>query len=752
MKDIEVCIPIITTLLGVAYPILLQVISLLESKYNASSILSIFENEYEYKSFKWLLYASLLSTIFYILGGYTLILKYHPRFQECINSMLLVVVACAVICFFLLINKVLLYLSTRKLVDYLISKKNSEGIYNSEILESITDIYCWAIKNEEEKIAETLNDHVYKLFSDFRKSKPNNPEGYPDAYYSLYYKVSRNIALSNSKILTQTETLATGGIFLLGEFVSNAIAIKTYRYLWFNLMFCVKNDKGDSIMTYWKNAFQFFQYSLPEIVSEYSPDYSQIMNSNDIIKRKQERKKYLEFHYAFGGLLYYKSKFNCIKRIFDFTNQQPPEYVLFPKSMTSLFEWYMHFSDNLYNRELAFMDFVYPFPDTEGVKADGTIRGSICSYISLLFLRQYTLIEYTYQSFTDMPVLPKEIIKCRIWLENIDAFINDVNFILKKISILRELGFEYYDYFSDGWCEKNNKIKPIDLLKTTKFQLEEKIIISQKEQSLSVSKIEKFRNNSKVIVDNFIQNIEKASISKEPENNYNFLQMRGQSYLFDRFAFCDDADISYGDVESVLAESLTISLKRKYSAFFISNRTTIYTLETKDVFKAIDKLNVSSEYVIIMFGVYLDFYKDILKIKDLKEDKYGEIDILKFDTCIPSVYNSLFIIKKQDLPSLRFYDIPETDKVKYKLTTQIDENHHVYADIIDYKENPELLQRIKNENRDPNKDLSKCVLAKIDLFAELRMGKDVEMIHMLIDSGYEQRGLVSYIHDITPLE
>ena len=104
------------------------------------------------------------------------------------------------------------------------------------------------------------------------------------------------------------------------------------------------------------------------------------------------------------------------------------------------------------------------------------------------------------------------------------------------------------------------------------------------------------------------------------------------------------------------------------------------------------------------------------------------------------------------MPSLRFYDIPETDKVKYKLTTQIDENHHVYADIIDYKENPELLQRIKNENRDPNKDLSKCVLAKIDLFAELRMGKDVEMIHMLIDSGYEQRGLVSYIHDITPLE
>jgi hypothetical protein len=50
--------------------------------------------------------------------------------------------------------------------------------------------------------------------------------------------------------------------------------------------------------------------------------------------------------------------------------------------MTSLFEWYMHFSDNLYNRELAFMDFVYPFPDTEGIKAEGTIRGSICSYIS----------------------------------------------------------------------------------------------------------------------------------------------------------------------------------------------------------------------------------------------------------------------------------------------------------------------------------------------------------------------------------
>jgi len=205
MKDIEICVPIITTILGIAYPIILQVISQLESKYKTPKILSLFEGEYIYKLFRWLLYSSLLSTLFYILGGYSLAQKDSFYIQEYINTIVLIIIVCSVISFILLINKVILYLSTKKLIDYLFKKKNKEGIYNSEILESLTDIFCWAIKNEEESITKILNDNIYKLFSDFRQNKPNNPQGYPDEYYSLFYKVSRETVFSDSKRLKNIE-------------------------------------------------------------------------------------------------------------------------------------------------------------------------------------------------------------------------------------------------------------------------------------------------------------------------------------------------------------------------------------------------------------------------------------------------------------------------------------------------------------------------------------------------------------------
>jgi hypothetical protein len=56
MNSIEICVPFVVAILGVAYPILLQVISKLDEKYNSNLIVNFFKEEIEYKWFKRLLY------------------------------------------------------------------------------------------------------------------------------------------------------------------------------------------------------------------------------------------------------------------------------------------------------------------------------------------------------------------------------------------------------------------------------------------------------------------------------------------------------------------------------------------------------------------------------------------------------------------------------------------------------------------------------------------------------------------------
>ena len=57
MTGIDFYIYIVISLLGVAYPLLLQVISRLDEKYSSENIVELFDKELEGKTFKWLLYS-----------------------------------------------------------------------------------------------------------------------------------------------------------------------------------------------------------------------------------------------------------------------------------------------------------------------------------------------------------------------------------------------------------------------------------------------------------------------------------------------------------------------------------------------------------------------------------------------------------------------------------------------------------------------------------------------------------------------
>ena len=111
MDNISICITFIAGILGIAYPVLFQVLSRLDEKYNSLIVLDLFNKGYEKKSFT---ISLILSLVFVFLW----MLKLKPFFnlekerQIVSNSaeyLLILSSLSTIIFFFFFVRKILIY-------------------------------------------------------------------------------------------------------------------------------------------------------------------------------------------------------------------------------------------------------------------------------------------------------------------------------------------------------------------------------------------------------------------------------------------------------------------------------------------------------------------------------------------------------------------------------------------------------------------------------------------------------------------
>lgn len=478
MPDIDFSFYIIVAILSVAYPIILQSINTIDEKVGTTDLVAYFKTEVEYKLFKFFLYSDLFIFLVFVISRFEKI-KNLISISDFLITGVTVLTISLVISFFFLVKKLLKYTSKIEIVNYLI-RLNDKSEQNNEYkyFNTLSDIFCWSIKYEVDKIPETLYKYFQSCFVRYEDKTDNTVIIYPTAYYNSTYRLMHELIKTNNQKFKIIENAVIGGEWLLGGFKDEGISEESYRYLWYNLLFAVKSKKDDAVVQYWSSAFNHLQYSLKQVDSLW--DNGKIANQVEIDQRDKERSRFLEFHYALGGLLLYKKRYNCINRIFEYTNSQPPEYVLFPKNTTEIFTQYFRFR-NSYEREMLFIESRYPFPENEGIDSSDRIRGWICEYIVLLAIRQYSLHEYfVYNKHVELPTLPTELNEQRTWLENIDYFNARFYAFLNDKNLIRLIGLDFLESLSDEWCDKHNKIKPKELFDQTKKAINRNIEVRKK--------------------------------------------------------------------------------------------------------------------------------------------------------------------------------------------------------------------------------------------------------------------------------
>jgi hypothetical protein len=200
----SVCIPFIVAILGIAYPVLFQVISGLDEKYSSEVILELFNKEKERKYFWFFLIASLLAILLWIMKIPPIIDLKGLNFliENSATYLLLLTTIVLIIFFFLFVNKILVYYTPGLIVKYLIKmhKKNEQ---NAELLyfKGLSDIFIRSIKNQNETILKTISDFLYWAFQAHREKYIDRPVEYPIAFYEIVYKSIIELALNKNKNL-----------------------------------------------------------------------------------------------------------------------------------------------------------------------------------------------------------------------------------------------------------------------------------------------------------------------------------------------------------------------------------------------------------------------------------------------------------------------------------------------------------------------------------------------------------------------
>ena len=736
---VEICVPLIIVLLGTAYPIILNNISNIGEKYHSKYIIALFKQErfYNQSSFQWILYLSLFLLI-------PLIFKFEPLFgwDNCFinnsaNILVSLVTALLLFIFFKWIKKISIYNSNiDSLLDYIIKRyESSNGKTKEYAFMSINDIAIYAVNTKDIDLQTKLLDFYFNYVIKYRKeyNSTNKELNYDEEFSGLIRRIIDECVENNYKDLLPLRYSAINGVLLIPyDTQSIKISEDTYNNLWYNITLIRNNP--DYISKFWAHSNQYFWTGLKEIALNFDRS-----NEKEFIEREQERKRFLEFHYAVGGLLLYSKNYEALKYIFSYSQQTPPKYELLPYNMRDIFEQIEYFRNENKQIPRFIIGFNrYRFPNLDSVGTNKQVVFWICRYLCVLFIRQYKLLKTLYYSnTTNQPYLNDlPLMELYNWKESITYFKFCLNKVLEDKEALEQL---------ELWNTYELKYSEIDKFIIELEQSIDEHISDRKERAeLSQKKIEQFYASSKEILGNCLE--EYLPINNPEDFDTDFkVTFSGESVLFNKSCFVDD-DIPCMDYDSNLANIISrYSIKKYIPNSFLGAETKSYLLNNNNLLKGIGRIinDKEEDIVIIIFNAGDD------TSQKLSNSQYKEKVISLPAT---DLRNTIFILEKSNLPKIEKSDISE--EVKQELQVKkISDKWNIYGTIIDINlpKNEAIKEKWIDDINYYQKENKLQILLGLLFVGHIKFKSDRKIIQININNEFEELGTENKLSDLEPL-
>lgn len=748
---IEICVAIDIAIFGIAYPIIVDKISNIGEKYNSEYIsilfnndfpqksvkINVFSKQYEISKFKLTLFCTIFTFLFLIFNCDPLFGWDNLIINNSAKLLVLVATTLLTVLFFIWLDKLTLYNGkSTSLLRHIVFKynqldTNAQG--NSYYLKSINELTFYAIDKQDEHLQETLLDFYSEEFAKIRKNHDKTqPLIYPIDLYFLTNRLNAEFSFGDNKRLLAIEHRAVSSTWLLGEdFECITISNETYSCLWRNLCTICINDKF--VKMHWAFASQYFDWHLQNVNSDYNYVTNEVSNLYEIEKRDEERNRFLEFHCALGGLLLYSKSYDTLLYMFEYSQSQPPKYVLLPDSMTTIFQWIENFRNEFKNRRTP-IDVKYYFPGLDNLGNSKLVNYWICCYIILLFIKQYSLNEdFTFQNYISQPALPDDIIELENWLNTVTFFEKCLLETINKIELIKALNFEK--------TVEDNRTHFENFISDTKVSILDKISNKRLTAELSLEKIAIFEENSSRIISTTFDSYKIIFNQEEFEKIEEKLKtiIKGDTIVLNKAAFTD-GDRQHIFYETLLANQIAKNNIQKGIAdsFFIS-KTKKYLLNQDNILLGLEKLIAANKDAII---ICISLNYDLDQI--LTHSKFSNI-LLRIHSYQSNAENSLMILNKSDLPFIEHKEIELKEREKLQLK-KINERLKIYSSVIDLniaknKEIRDIWQFAQNDN-------NLKVQLSIRFLAVIYWNKNRNIIQINLSSKYKEQGIQNKLSDL----
>jgi hypothetical protein len=616
-------------------------------------------------------------------------------------------------------------------------------------MQAISKILNYSILTIDEPLANKLWEFYFSKFIQFRKGKENQQIIYPKGYYDTFLEANEILCERNKKAISRFNNNNIFDLFLDG-YQQTVLSQETYAFLWKLILQSLHYNREDFVLSYWRKAHQLFNLFMLKIYPEYDSTYPKIKNQTEITQREKERKDFLEFHYALGGLLMYKQQYKALKELMYFTQAQPPKYVLVPERMQQVIERYMQVDANEYLNPVYYEQ-RYWFPDIYGVNADGNIRMWIKRYLAILFIRQYTLHEYFVNSNTlTMPQPPEDLSELNRWKNKLNSLKYFINEYLSKKDVLGNLGLGEFN--NSTWFQEIGKDTPSVLIDNLIEQIDKKFKKIKVEQPIDDGKEKEFQEVTLSKLKPLFEDYVKLFTNQQLGANFQSYFICGKHYILEKAAFAKNQDMGYVNYDSITAEGVATHFQYYALNALIMTFPQKYFLTEKDVFLAIGRLSINAkDFVIISVGLNIEYFL-FPPIDGLRKEKdkyyYNEIEIVEINNYMNDlVSQSLFIMKKLDLPNMIFKEVDAQLVKKYHLK-RIDVTFNIYTAINNLNEadNELIKQEVEQENNQV--DLSQNVLAWVDINVEIQCKQNIKCIQLRAFSQFDDRGKANTLDDI----
>lgn len=741
MDNISICVTFIAAIFGIAYPILLEVVSRLDEKYRSQYIIELFNEERQRSFFSYSLVGTLVCLFLYMIKLPPDMLFSQRQWVSLMSgsAVMLVVIATCLLTgsFFFYVSKIMVYYTPGRFIKYL---ENKDKVHpgESKYFAALADVLYMSISTQNEHLAKTLAGIISEKFRQYRSNgRANEESDFPVEYLQVMTNtIELMTSVKNRRLLFLAERSAGSG-WILNSGGDGRISENTFRWIWGNMLLCLEHGRVDFVLFHWQNAYGYIRGPLNFINPEYAPEGPQIINQDRINERNGQRDKFFSFHYALGGLLLYKKCYQGIGRFFLYTLSKPPEYPLLPSTMDEVFKVFFEFWD-VYNMRYPFIDITFPFPEVEGINSDIIIRDSIAEYTALLLIRQYSIVSF-YVNYKPMnfPGIPSTQAEKRVWIENLVVFADLVEKVWENKELMEVV---HLSFVTEEWCRDNGRLTPPEFVDEVKRRVEAAYEGELVNQAISENKRRAFVETTNEVVRPFLTKYDVINNKKEKSGELKSLFVPGIFNIMDKTAFADDQEAAHLNFDSFMAGAFKEKFGNAISEIFVRSTKQRFILNHDDILPALGKLGINKEFIVILFGI------SVGEMMIPKESTLSTIQVVSFEYSSPLVGEAIFIIRKTDLPWFTYKELKQEDIEAYD-AEKIIADYNIYTSLVDLNKKADLRASLEKQN---GQDLSKSVYLSVLVRLEVQFRNEAKIVEIQRKNRFKEMGITHKLGDIHP--